>query len=180
MKITVITSSHRKHGTSALLADEFIQGAREAGHEVFRFDTAFEKVSPCLACDECNKSGAGCVQKDAMEKLNPPMLEADIVVFVTPLYYYGMSALLKTVIDRFYANNSNLLGSGKHAILMATSHDALDWTMNALEAHYRTIIKYLEWKDAGVLLATGCGTREDIEQTDYPAKAYQLGKEVGK
>ena len=179
MKITVITSSPHKQGTSALLADEFIRGAREAGHDVFRFDSAFEKVSPCLACDQCKDSNTGCVQKDSMEKLNPHLLAANIVVFVTPLYYYGMSAQIKTVIDRFYANNSGLLGSGKSAILMATSYDNYDWTMKAITAHYQTIVKYLEWKDAGVLFATGCGSREDIVRTDFPEMAYQMGKEVG-
>ena len=179
MKITVITSSPHKHGTSALLADEFIRGAREAGHDVFRFDSAYEQVSPCLACDQCKDSHTGCVRKDSMEKLNPHLLAADTVVFVTPLYYYGMSAQLKTVIDRFYANNSALLGCGKSAILLATSYDAYDWTMNAITTHYQTIVRYLEWKDAGVLFATGCGSREDIEQTEFPAIAYKMGKEIG-
>lgn len=178
MKITVITSSRHKHGTSALLADEFIRGAHEVGHKVFRFDAAFEKVSPCLACDRCRLGSATCVQKDSMEKLNPRLLGADVVVFVTPLYYFGLSAQLKTVIDRFYANNYKLMGSGKQAILMATSYDANDWTMKAITAHYQTIVKYLKWIDGGVLLASGCGTRGDIERTNFPAMAYQMGKEL--
>lgn len=179
MKITMITSSHHKHGTSALLADEFMRGACEAGHNVFRFDAGFEKVSPCLACDHCQRHSGACAQKDAMEKLNPHLIEADIVVFVTPLYYFGMSAQLKTVIDRFYANNDRLMGSGKKAILMATSYDAYDWTMKALEAHYQTLAKYLKWSDAGILLATGCGSRNDIERTSFPDQAYQMGKGLG-
>src|SRR5512142_1472337 len=85
MNITVITSSHHKHGTSALLADAFIRGAGEAGHSVFRFDAGFEKVSPCLGCDRCRRDNSTCAQKDAMEKLNPHLLEADMIVFVTPL-----------------------------------------------------------------------------------------------
>ncbi len=179
MKITVITSSHHKHGTSALLADEFIRGACEAGHSAFRFDAGFEKVSPCLACDHCGLGDRACAQKDSMDELNPHLLEADIVVFVTPLYYFGMSAQLKTVIDRFYANNYRLMGSGKKAILMATSYDAYDWTMKDITAHYRTIVQYLKWADAGVLLATGCSSRSDIERTDFPAMAYRMGKELG-
>ncbi len=179
MRITVITSSHHKHGTSALLADEFIRGACEAGHAVFRFDAGFEKVSPCLACDRCRRNNGTCAQKDSMEKLNPYLLAADVVVLVTPLYYFGMSAQLKTVIDRFYANNDRLMGGGKQAILMATSYDAYDWTMKALEAHYQTIVKYLRWSNAGILLATGCGSRGDIERTDFPAQAYQMGKGIG-
>ena len=54
MRIVVITGSPHRHGTSALLADRFIQGAQEAGHEVFRFDAAFETVHPCLACEKCH------------------------------------------------------------------------------------------------------------------------------
>ena len=120
MKITVITGSPHRRGTSALLADEFIRGAGEAGHEVFRFDAAFEKVGPCLGCDKCRDGGA-CIQKDSMEKLNPVLLESDLVVFVTPLYYFGISAQLKAVIDRFYAENDRLQKSKKKAVLMATA-----------------------------------------------------------
>ena len=57
MKITVITGSPHKNGTSALLADRFIKGAKEAGHNVFRFDSAFEQVKPCLGCDHCGFGG---------------------------------------------------------------------------------------------------------------------------
>lgn len=178
MKITVITSSPRKHGTSALLADEFIRGSEEAGHTVFRFNAAFEKISPCMGCDHCMRNQGVCVQKDAMEKLNPHLLEADTVVFVTPLYYYGISAQLKTVIDRFYAINDKLLGSGKKAMLMATSYDDYDWTMKAITLHFQTILRYLKWSDAGTLFATGCGSRDDIERTKFPEMAYQLGRTI--
>lgn len=161
-----------------MLVDEFIRGASEAGHNVFRFDAAFKDVSPCLACDACGIGSAPCIQNDAMEELNPHLLEADAVVLVTPLYYFGMSAQLKTVIDRFYATNNQLMGSGKKAFLMATSYDADDWTMKALVTHYQTIVKYLKWSDEGALLATGCGSRSDIERTKFPAMAYQMGKEI--
>lgn len=178
MKITVITGSPHKNGTSALLTDRFIEGAKEAGHDVFRFDAAFESVKPCLGCDHCGIGRRECVHDDAMNKLNPKLLEADVVVFVTPLYYFGMSAQIKTVIDRFYANSYQLMGSGKKAVLMATSYNGNDWAMASLVSHYRTILKYLEWKDAGILLALGCGTRSDIERTEYPAQAYQMGKGI--
>ena len=48
MYIVMITGSPHKNGTSALLADEFIKGAEESGHSVFRFNTAFECVHPCI------------------------------------------------------------------------------------------------------------------------------------
>lgn len=65
MKVTVITGSPHKKGTSALLADKFIEGAKESGHEVLRFDAAFEEVKPCLACDYCASHDGECIRKDA-------------------------------------------------------------------------------------------------------------------
>ncbi|WP_040683460.1 flavodoxin family protein [Thermosinus carboxydivorans] len=175
MKITVITGSPHKNGTSALLADKFIEGAQKAGHEVFRFNAAFEDIHPCLGCDRCGMNGP-CIHQDAIDKkLTPKLIAADLVVFVTPLYYFGMSAQLKTVIDRFYANNVKLSGSGKKAILMATAYDAKDWTMAALTHHYQTVVKYLGWEDIGMVLAVGCGSRPLIERSEFPEQAYQLG-----
>ncbi len=108
MNVTVITGSAHRHGTSALLADKFIEGAKEAGHEVFRFDAAFKNIHGCIGCDTCNKKADGCVFKDDMEELNPHLLESDVIVFASPIYYFNINAQLKSVIDRFYANNSAL------------------------------------------------------------------------
>lgn len=85
MKVTIITGSPHKKGTSALLADEFIRGAREAGWNTYRFDAAFEKVAPCLGCDRCGIGAAPCVQKDAMQTLMPELLSSQAVALVTPL-----------------------------------------------------------------------------------------------
>jgi NAD(P)H-dependent FMN reductase len=176
MKITVITGSPHKAGTSALLADKFIEGAKKSGHHVYRFNAAFEEVHPCTGCDVCGMNGP-CIFKDSMDKLNPELLAADLVAFVTPIYYWGMTAQLKAVIDRFYSNNSRLHVK-KKAILMATAWDSADWTMQALIAHYKTLLRYMGWEDAGMVLAIGCGVRSDIERSDFPNQAYQLGLKV--
>lgn len=175
MKITVITGSPHKKGTSALLADEFIRGAREQGHEVFRFDAAQEELHPCLGCDRCGSTGA-CVYQDGIARLMPHLKESDGVVFVTPLYYFGMSAQLKTVVDRFYSVNYELMGSRKKAALLATAYDNKSWTFQALEAHYKTVVQYLEWEDGGMILAGGCGVRRDAEASVYPQKVYEMGR----
>ena len=60
--------------------------------------------SDCIGCVSCGYDGP-CVQKDDMEQIKQDILSADMVVFVTPLYYYGMSAQLKILIDRFCAFN---------------------------------------------------------------------------
>ena len=58
----MITGSPHKNGTSALLVEKFIEGAKEAGHNVFRFDAVFEEVKPCLGCDHCKTNSSVCVQ----------------------------------------------------------------------------------------------------------------------
>lgn len=112
-----------------------------------------------------------------MRELNPKLIGADLIVFCTPLYYFGMTAQIKMVIDRFYANNLKLMND-KKAVLLATAADNLDWTMSSLEYHYETICKYLGYENKGIILATGCNVRSDIEMTDYPNQAYELGKNL--
>jgi len=178
MKVTVITSSPRKRGTTSVLAEEFIRGAKESGHDVFRFDAAFEKIAPCAACSFCKTESRKCAHNDSMEKLNPELLGADYIVLITPLYFFGMTAQLKLVMDRFYANSSALKGNGRKAILLAAAHDKEDWAIKALMEHYKTITRYMNWEDRGIIFATGCGSRDDIEKTDFPEQAYKLGKNL--
>lgn len=178
LKITLLTGSPHRNGTSALLADRFSEGAKSAGHELFRFDAAFEATHPCLGCNRCNRNGP-CIHRDAIDqKLMPQLLAADLVAFVTPLYYFGMSSQLKTVVDRFYSHHTQLTGSRKKAVLLATAGSDTDWTMTALTQHYQTIVKYLGWEDLGTVLATGCADRDRIERSAFPAQAQQLGQQI--
>ncbi|GKU30364.1 flavodoxin family protein [Clostridium folliculivorans] len=177
MKITVITGSPNRKGTTALLADKFIEGATEVGHDVYRFDAAFENVKPCISCGYCASNDSECVHKDSMSKLNDKLLESEMIVFVTPIYYYTMSAQIKAVVDRFHANNAKLSGN-KKAMLFAAAYGSDDETMEGLEKTYEAILSYLNWNNAGVLLAKGCPAREVIETTDYPNLAYEMGKNV--
>lgn len=175
MKITVLTGSPHKKGTTALLADKFMQGAKDAGHEVIRFDAAAENVKPCRACDFCASHEGACVHQDGMNDLTNKLVETELIVLVTPLYYFTMSAQLKAVVDRFHANNAKLAGN-KKAMLLAASYGADDWTMEGLEKTYESVLRFLNWEDAGKLLATGCPAREILEQTDFPQMAYKMGK----
>ena len=175
MKIVVITSSpHPKNeSTSIYLADRFTEGAKSAGHEVFTFDAAHEDTHPCQGCDKCGMDGP-CVWNDAIEqKLMPKMLEADLLVLTTPLYYYGMSAQLKTIVDRFYSRTGKL--HGKKSIIMATAYNSADWTMEALSAHYDTLVRYMEWQDVGQVWGVGCGSRSLVERSEFGDMAQKIG-----
>lgn len=175
MKIVVINSSPHSEAqsTSRYLAQKFVDGAKTAGHEIFIFDAAHEDTHPCQGCDQCGMDGA-CIFDDAIEtKLMPQMLKADLLVLVTPLYYFGMSAQLKTVVDRFYSRTTKL--SGKKSMIIATAWNSADWTMEALKNHYETLVRYMSWQDVGQVWATGCGSRPMVERSEFGDMAFKIG-----
>lgn len=177
-KILVIESSPHKHGSSNLLAGEFIRGAQEAGHEIAVFDAGHANLHPCMGCGACGMSGS-CVQKDDMADLQEKLLSCDVAVFVTPLYYFGFSTQLKTVIDRFYSFNGQLTAKGLKTVLIAAAWDSNDWTMRDIRAHYETLCDYLNFQNLGEILGVGCGTVQMTKHTRFPQEAYSLGKRIG-
>ncbi len=177
MKIVVLTGSPRKSGNSAYLAEQFIKGAEEQGHEVFRFDCAFKQVEPCRACNRCGMNGT-CIFNDDFLELRPKLIEADMVVFATPMYYFGISAQMKRVIDRFYAINGQIKGARKKAAFLMTYADTAAREAEPMLAHYRMLMDYLGWTSVGEVVAPGVWTAGSIRNTDYPGQAYRLGKSL--
>lgn len=177
MNITVITGSGRKKGTSGFLADEFIRGAKEAGNEVYRFDAAFEDIRPCIGCNACRKTGK-CVQDEAYDQLIPHLLNADEVVWVTPVYYMTMTSQLKMVIDRMYQLETNpRFRGGKKYILLMTAWDSNPKVFSILIQTFAAFCRFLRWEYGGAVLAAGMDTREEIEKSHYGKEAYELGKQ---
>ncbi len=174
MKILVITGSPRKNGNSNTLADNFIKGAQEAGHNVVRFDSAFKNVHPCIACNKCGMNGK-CVFKDDFEFIRDNIVDADAVIFATPMYYFGISAQIKAVIDRFYAVNGQIHTPKKSALIM-TYADTSSKEAQPIISHYETLLNYLGWSDSGKIIASGVWTEGDVNNTEYPKQAYELGK----
>ncbi len=177
MKVVILQGSPNLKGSTAILAEEFSRGAREAGHEVVRFDLSRMNVRPCTGCVACGYEGP-CVQKDDTAKIRSALLSSDMVVFATPLYYYGMSAQLKTTIDRFCAYNSSLHARHLKSALLTVAWNADDWTFEALEAHYRTLVRYINLDDQGMVLGYGCGSPSMTQRSGYPRQAYELGRSL--
>jgi len=177
MKIVILMGSPNKNGSTAILVDSFVQGAAEAGHACEVVDVCHANIHPCTGCVRCGYEGP-CVQKDDVELIRRKLLGADMVVFATPLYYYGMSAQLKTVIDRFCAYNSSLNRRHLKSALLTVAWNADDWTFDALEAHYKTLVRYIDLVDQGMVLGYGCGTPSATKRSKYPERAYQFGKSL--
>jgi multimeric flavodoxin WrbA len=175
MKITVLMGSPNRNGSTALLADSFVKGAEESGHTCNVIDVCHCDIHPCIGCVRCGYEGP-CVQKDDTEMIRKELLSSDMVVFATPLYYYGMSAQLKTVVDRFCAYNSSLNSRHLKSALLTVAWNADDWTFDALKAHYQTLVRYINFEDQGMILGYGCGTVSMTKRRGYLEKAYQLGK----
>ena len=177
MKIVVLESSPNRNGSSNLLAEQFIQGAKESGHSVQIIDAAHGNIHPCTGCIHCGYEGP-CSQKDDMDKIRGKILDADMTVFVTPLYYYGMSAQLKTLIDRFCAFNSSIQRKHMKSALISVAWNNDNWTFDALKAHYQTLVRYLNLKDMGMILGTGCGTPAVTKQSRFMKLAYESGRKL--
>ena len=176
MKILILTGSPRKRGNSNTLADRFAEGAKEAGHEVFRFDAAQKNVHPCVACNHCGMDGP-CVFDDDFAFVREHLPGADCVVFATPMYYFGVSAQLKAVVDRFYALNGRI-HVPKKAVLLMTYANTSPAEAEPILSHYKVLLNYLGWTDAGRIVAPGVWPVGAIDRTEYPQKAYELGKSV--
>ena len=177
MKIIILQGSPNKKGSTNILAENFTQGAEAAGHSVIRFDLADMNIRPCTGCVTCGYEGP-CILHDDNQKIREAVLDADMIVFVTPLYYYGMSAQLKIVVDRFCAYNSSITRRHMKSALLTVAWNSDNGTFDALESHYRTLVRYLDLQDQGMVLGRGCGTPSMTKHSQYPEMAYKLGNQL--
>ena len=177
IRIVILKGSPNENGSSNMLADEFSKGAAEAGHEIVEIDVAHSNISPCIGCIHCGYEGT-CVLNDDMDIFRQEILKADMLVFVTPLYYYGMSAQLKIFIDRFCSRNFSIQQKHMKSVLLTVAYNSDDWTFDALESHYNTLVKYLNFQDCGRVLGYGCGTPSMTKFSNYPKEAYVLAKSL--
>lgn len=177
MKIVVLMASPNTDGSTRILAESFAKGAEEGGHSVEIIDVCTLNIAPCTGCVACGYEG-DCVQHDDNEIIRRKLLSCDMVVFATPLYYYGMSAQLKTVVDRFCAYNSSLNRRHLKSALLTVAWNSQDWTFEALEAHYKTLVRYINFEDMGMVLGYGCGTPSMTRAGKYPEMTYKLGRSL--
>ena len=177
MKIIVLFGSPNENGSTKLLVKEFEKGATKAGHSVEIFDVTKANIHACNGCVHCGYEGP-CAQSDDMQNLKASILNSDMLVFASPLYYYGMTAQLKRAVDRFCFFNSSLTRKHIKSAFFSVAWNSNDWTFDALETHYKTLVRYLQMQDKGMILGKGCGTPSMTANSKYMQIAYDFGKNL--
>ena len=175
--IVVLSGSPRKDGNTARLTEAFIAGAHAAGKEVSLFRVAGLQIGGCRGCGHCFKNQGACVQQDDMPPILDALRQADALVLASPVYFFGVSAQLKLAIDRLYA----LLKVGMHvsrAVLLMTCGDASEAAAASSIAMFRQICAYQRWEEAGIIIAPGLHSPDDIEGRAELEQARRLGKRV--
>ena len=179
MKILILCGSPHKNGTTNALAEALISGIDQSRHEIEKIQLAEKKIAPCLGCEYCKRNEGVCVQKDDMAALLPAVLAADVIVFVSPIYYFGFNAQLKAVIDRFYAVNARLkLQTQKKAILLTAGGGKEEWIPDGIFANYHTMLRYLNWTSLGQICALNCHVKDQLAQTTCLEQAKELGRSL--
>ena len=176
-KILVISTSLRRHSNSHALAEEFAKGAKEAGHQVELISLIGRQIEYCVGCLSCQRTGH-CVIDDDANLIAEKMLNADVVCYATPIYYYEMAGQMKTLLDRM----NPLFGADykfRDVYLLSTAAD------DGAHVADRAISGLGGWIDcfqkarlAGTVFAGGGTAPGEIANHPSLGKAYEMGKNI--
>ncbi len=177
MNILILSGSPRKGGNTDLLVEAFVRGASQHNHvEVVTVRDC--NVSPCKGCNACFRSEAHtCVQPDDMAAIYAKMAVADMLVIASPVYFYGLSAQLKAVIDRFHNPVRDSFNITKTALLLVGAA-SLPELFDGILSQYQLSLNFFKLEDAGRVLVRGVKDRGDIKNHEALNEAYILGQQI--
>ena len=174
--VILISSSPRKNGNSDLLCNEFIKGAKEAGNNAEKIFLRDLKINYCSGCGYCNTSKE-CIQKDDMAECINKLINADVIVFATPIYFYSISGQMKTFIDRLCPKYNQI--SNKEIYYIMTAADTSKNTFQYALGEFKGLMACLKnVHEKPGIFANGVWQKGSVEATSYLQQAYKIGKEV--
>ena len=172
--IIVLSGSPRKGGNTDLLVDAFVKGA-EKNNNVEVVSVADYKVNPCIGCNSCfDREGHDCFQQDAMQVVYYKLKCADVIVVASPVYFYGVSAQLKAIIDRLHTPMRNDFKVKKLALILVGAA-VLPELFDSIKIQYQLVLNFFKLEDAGMVLVRGAKDKGDVRNTDGLDEAYRLG-----
>lgn len=176
-KVLVLSASPRKGGNSDLLCDQFVLGAKEAGHQAEKIFLADKTIGYCVACDVCQGNGGRCSRQDDMAGILETMIHADVFVLATPVYFYTMNAQMKTLIDRTYARYTEI--RNKEFFFIVAAADGRKQAMERTLEGLRGFVSCIDGaKEEGIVYGTGAWKKGDIRKTGAMKKAFEMGRTV--
>lgn len=176
-KVLIISTSLRNNSNSEKLAEAFAEGAKASGNEVEMVSLKNKSIAFCKGCFACQKVGR-CVINDDANAITEKILEADVVVWATPIYYYEMSGQMKTLIDRMNAMYE-LDYQFRDIYLLTTAADDDEQTPKRAENGLTGWIAcYPESRLAGTLFCGGVNEPKAIEGNPKLQEAFEMGKGV--
>jgi len=185
MKVLGIMGSPRIKGNADLLLDEALNGAKSQGAEVEKIVVDKLKISPCKEYLGCFRDG-NCVIRDDMDAIYPKLLEADLVILASPMFFYGVSAQAKALIDRCQALwarkhilKQNLPDGGRKGALIAVGATRGKRLFEGATLTVKYFFEAIGVDYADELLIRGVDARGEIKQHPTAlSDAFELGKRL--
>ena len=171
-KILVLSGSPRYGGNSDILCDSFIAGAEKRGHITEKIYVNDMNIGTCQACYVCKKTGR-CFIKDDMQEILDKMINADVIVMATPVYFYSMDGQMKTLIDRTLPKYTKIMNKDFYILLTAAAgkeamERAVDGFRGFTDCLEGAVIK-------GIIYGEGVYKKGEILNTNKPKKAFTMG-----
>jgi len=182
-KILGVVGSPRRNGNTHILVSRILDGAKEEGAQV---ETLFLQDLNIQECDGCHICWQGdpCSKKDDMNGLYPKIIESDVIIFGTPVYWYGPTALMKGFLDRFVYFNcpeNRAKIKGKSAIIAVPFEEENPETAALSVAFFEKCFRYLQMNLIAKVIVPGVSRRGEIlAKRDCLEEARKLGKRVAK
>ncbi|MEG1107718.1 MAG: flavodoxin family protein [Oscillospiraceae bacterium] len=175
MNILVISGSPRVHGNTEIMADAFAETALEQGNEVTVKKMSSLTVAPCKACEYCFSHDGVCIQKDDMADILLAVDKADMLVFASPIYWFGMSAQIKAVIDRLYAFARRGFHPRYTCLLLNSGSPGV---YDGAIAEYKATNSYLRWEDRGIVTISGMDKKGSMSASPELEKVRALARSL--
>ena len=175
-KVLILSGSPRKGGNSDILCDEFMRGATQSGNTVEKIRVAEKKIGYCTGCYACRDTGV-CAIKDDMAEVMQKIIDADVLVLASPVYFYSIDAQLKALIDRTVCRWTEV--KNKEFYYIMTAADSGKESMETTLSCFRGYADCVEGaKEMGVVYGTGVYEKGEIKDKKAMNEAYEMGKSV--
>ncbi|WP_295094607.1 flavodoxin family protein [Ruminococcus sp.] len=175
--IIIFIGSMRKNGNTARLTQSFAEGAAR-NNNVKIVSVADCKVNPCIGCNSCfTREGNKCFQNDDMLQIYEKLKNADIVVIASPVYFYGISAQLKAIVDRLHTPMRNTFHIKKLGLLLVGAAE-LPNLFDPVIMQYQMVLDFFKLESIGTVLVRGVKDIGDIENNPALKEAYELGDSI--